>query len=142
MLEGTSRLLSPSFSLTELLEPFKHQLIRQRMDPRRWLRRLWRSARDIDRLARRGPRNLADILEGLQSGRLKIRHEHERIEVIANRMVTGILAASLFLGSSLLMSQSFPPLLWGVSVIGSLGYLCAVVIMGKLLWSQTKKRDQ
>jgi ubiquinone biosynthesis protein len=49
MLEGTSRMLNPSFSLAELLEPFKDQLIRQRMDPRRWMRWLQRSARDIDR---------------------------------------------------------------------------------------------
>jgi ubiquinone biosynthesis protein len=142
MLEGTSRMLNPSFSLAELLEPFKDQLIRQRMDPRRWMRWLQRSARDIDRLARKGPRNLADILEGLQSGRLKIKHEHERLEVIADRIILGILTASLFLGSSLLMSQGFPPLVSGISVIGTLGYLCAVVIMGKLLWSQIKRAQR
>ena len=33
MLEGTSRMLDPSFSLAELLEPFKDQLIRQRGSP-------------------------------------------------------------------------------------------------------------
>ncbi len=140
MLEGTSRMLNPSFSLVELLEPFKDQLIRQRMDPRRWMRWLQRSARDIDRLARKGPRNLADILEGLQSGRLKIKHEHERFETIADRMVMGILTASLFLGSSLLMSRDFPPLVWGISVVGTLGYFCAVVMMGKFLWSQNKRK--
>ncbi len=142
MLEGTSRMLNPSFSLAELLEPFKDKLIRQRMDPRRWMRWLQRSARDIDRLARKGPRNLADILEGLQSGRLKIKHEHERLDVIADRIILGILTASLFLGSSLLMSQGFPPLVAGISVIGALGYLCAVVIMGKLLWSQIKRAQR
>ena len=142
MLEGSSRIFSPNFSLAELLEPFKNQLIRQRMDPRRWMRWLQRSARDIDRLARKGPSNLADILEGLQSGRLKIKHEHERLEVIADRIILGILTASLFLGSSLLMSQGFPPLVAGISVIGALGYLCAVVIMGKLLWSQIKRAQR
>ena len=139
MLEGTSRIFSPNFSLAELLEPFKDQLIRQRMDPRRWMRWLQRSARDIDRLARKGPRSLTDILEGLQSGKLKIRHEHERLEIIADRMVVGIIVGSLFLGSSLLMSQRFPPLIFGVSVIGALGYFFAVVIMGRLLWSQIKR---
>jgi ubiquinone biosynthesis protein len=108
MLEGTSRMLNPSFSLAELLEPFKDQLIRQRMDPRRWMRWLQRSARDIDR----------------------------RLEIIADRMVAGLLTASLFLGSALLMSQGFPPLVSGISVIGALGYLCAVVMMVKFLWSQ------
>jgi ubiquinone biosynthesis protein len=142
MLEGTSRMLDPSFSLVELLEPFKDQLIRQRMDPKRWMRWLQRSARDIDRLARKGPRNLADILEGLQAGRLKIKHEHERFEEIADRLVVGILTASLFLGSSMLLSRDFPPLVSGISVIGALGYLCAVCMMGKFLWSQIKRSRQ
>jgi ubiquinone biosynthesis protein len=141
-LEEITNIVRRHFSLAELLEPFKDQLIRQRMDPRRWMRWLQRSARDIDRLARKGPRNLADILEGLQSGRLKIKHEHERLEVIADRIILGILTASLFLGSSLLMSQGFPPLVSGISVIGTLGYLCAVVIMGKLLWSQIKRAQR
>lgn len=140
MLEGTSRMLDPSFSLVELLEPFKDQLIRQRMDPKRWMRWLQRSARDIDRLARKGPRHLADILEGLQAGRLKIKHEHEHLEEIADRLVVGILTASLFLGSSMLLSRGFPPLVSGISVIGASGYVFAVVVMGRLLWSQMRRR--
>ena len=139
MLEGTSRIFSPSFSLAGILEPFKDQLIRKRMDPRRWMRWLQRSARDIDRLAKEGPRNLADILEGLQSGRLKIRHEHERLEEIVDRLVVGILTASLFLGSSMLMGQRFPPLVSGISVVGALGYLCAVCLMVNFLWSKMKR---
>ena len=142
MLEGTSRMLNPNFSMAELLEPFKGQLIRQRMDPQRYLRGLQRAARDIDRLARKGPRNLANILERLQSGRLKIKHEHEGLDVIVDRIIVGIIVASLFLGSSILLSQRFPPLIFGISVIGALGYLWAVVIMGKLLWSQMKRSQQ
>jgi len=134
MLEGTSRLLSPTFSLAELLEPFKERLIGQRLDPRRWLRKLQRSMRDVDRLIRQGPRNLADILERLQSGRLTIRHEHQHLETIANRLVAGLLTASLFMGSSLLLSNASPPLVSGFSIAGGIGCLAAVTLGGRLLW--------
>jgi ubiquinone biosynthesis protein len=135
MLEGTSRLLSPTFSLSEVMEPFKEQLVRQRMDPRRWTRRLQRSVRDIDRLLRQGPSNLADILERLQAGKLQIRHEHYRLEVIANRLVGGLLIAPLFIGSAMLWSREVPPTVSGASVIGVLGCLTAVVLGSRLLWS-------
>jgi len=135
MLEGTSRQLNPSFSLAEILEPFKDQLVRERLDPKRWLKRVSHSIRDIDRLAKQGPRNLAEILERLQSGKLKIRHELEDIKVTANRLVAGMLIASLFMGSSMLLSQQLPPVIKGISLIGAIGCLTGVILGGKLLWS-------
>ena len=138
MLEGTSRLLSPTFSLAELLEPFKDRLIRERMDPRRWLRRLMRSIRDVDRLVRQGPRNIADILNNLQAGKFKVKHEVQGLEVIANRMVAGLLIASLFMGSSMLLSRAFPPQVSGVSIFGALGCLAAIVLGVRLLWAIRK----
>ena len=138
MLEGTSRLLSPTFSLAELLEPFKDRLIRERMDPRRWLRRLQRSIRDVDRLVRQGPRNIADILNNLQAGKFKVKHEVQGLEVIANRMAAGLLIASLFMGSSMLLSRAFPPQVSGVSIFGALGCLAAIVLGSRLLWAIRK----
>jgi len=134
MLEGTSRELNPSFSLAEVLEPFKKQLLRERLDPKRWLQRISRSVRDIDRLARQGPRNIAEILERLQSGKLKIRHEVEDLKIVTNRLVSGMLIASLFMGSSLLLSQQLPPLVGGFSLFGVAGCLTAVVLGARLLW--------
>ncbi len=134
MLEGTSRELNPSFSLAEVLEPFKEQLLRERLDPKRWLRRISRSVRDLDRLAKQGPRNIAEILDRLQSGKLKVRHELEDLKVVTNRLVSGMLIASLFMGSSILLSQQLPPLAGGFSLIGMVGCLTAVILGGRLLW--------
>ncbi len=138
MLEGSSRLLSPSFSLAELLEPLKERLIRERMDPRRLLRKLLRPIRDLDRLVTQTPRNLADILDNLQSGNLSIKHEVENLEVIVNRSIAGLLIAALFTGSSMLLSSGFPPLVSDVSVFGVLGCLSAAVLGGRFLWAVRK----
>lgn len=139
MLEGTSRELNPLFSLAEVLEPFKEQLVRERMNPKRWLQRISRSVRDLDRLAKQGPRNIAEILDRLQSGKLKVRHEIEDLKVTANRLVAGMLIASLFMGSSILLSQQLPPLVKGVSLVGIIGCLSAVILGGRLLWSMRKE---
>jgi ubiquinone biosynthesis protein len=138
MLEGTSRLLSPTFCLAELLEPFKEKLVRDRMNPRRWLQYLQRSARDIDRLVKQGPRNLVDILDRLQAGKLKIKHEHVRLEVIANRLVTGVLIASLFMGSSLLIGTALSAQANIIYACGIIGCVTAVVWGFQLLWTIRK----
>ena len=121
MLEGTARLLSPTFSLNEVIAPFKDQLIRSRLDPKRWTRRLHQSMRDIDRLVRNGPGNIADILDRAQSGKLQMSHEVDHLELVANRLVGGMLTASLFMGSAMLLSHKVPPLAFGESILGGLG---------------------
>lgn len=140
VLQGTARLLSPTFALGELLEPFKQQLIRQRLDPRRWLRKLQHSLRDVDRLVTHAPGNLADILDRMRTGTLRMRHEHANLEAVANRLVEGVLIASLFLGSSLLLGGAFPPQWFGVSVVGGLGFLVAALLGGRLLRTIARER--
>lgn len=133
-------MLSPTFALGELLEPFKQQLIRQRLDPRRWLRKLQHSLRDVDRLVTHAPGNLADILDRMRTGTLRMRHEHANLEAVANRLVEGVLIASLFLGSSLLLGGAFPPQWFGVSVVGGLGFLVAALLGGRLLRTIARER--
>lgn len=134
MLEGTARLLSPTFSLNEVIAPFKDQLIRSRLNPKRWTRRLHQSMRDIDRLVRNGPRNIADILDRAQSGKLQMSHEVNHLELVANRLVGGMLTASLFIGSAMLLSHKVPPLAFGESILGGLGFLAAVAVGTRMLW--------
>ena len=131
MLQGTVGALSPNFGLLEVITPFKERLLRERMDPRRLLKRLYKSARDLDRLATTGPRSLIDVLEHLQYGTLRVNHDVPHLEKTVNHLVTGLVVASLFLGSCILASVSGH---WLGVVTGILGWLLAVALGGRLLW--------
>lgn len=134
MLEGTSQLLNPDFSLAEVLEPFKEKIIRERMDPRYWWKKMRHRVRDVDRVIDSAPRALADMIDRFQAGNLSMRHDVPRLEVTVNRVVAGVLISSFFLGSSLLLSFEVPPKISGVSVLGCLGCLASMFIGGRLLW--------
>ena len=90
--------------------------------------------RDVDRLVRNGPRNIADILDRAQSGKLQISHEVNHLELVANRVVGGLLIASLLIASAMLLSHKVPPRLFGESVAGGLGFLVAAGFCTRLLW--------
>ena len=132
VLEGTARQLSPSFNLMELVGPFQDQLVRERFKPKRWLAKLRRTHRDVDRLLSNGPKDLTNFLERLRSGQFEIKLEHRHLQAAVNRLVAGLLVAALFLGSTQLCGQSIPPLAFGVSVPGVSGCIVALV-MGTLL---------
>ena len=138
LLEGTSRLLDQRFSLTSLLEPYLKKILVRRFSTKRIMARLQRSYRDWDRVLNLLPRQLNNALIRFQEGRLDIQLAHRHLDPIVNRLIMGILVASLFLGSSLLWSLQAPPLYRGVSIFGAAGYGISCFLGGKLFLSIKK----
>ncbi len=133
LLEGTAKLLNPDFSLAEVIQPFYQRAIGRRLSPQRLWLRLQRTYRDWDKLLQSLPRDLAETLQRIRTGRLNVHLAHQHLDPVVNRLVMGILTASLFLGSSLLWSMKAPPVLGGVSVFGAAGYVISVYLGWKLL---------
>ena len=120
MLEGTSQKLQPRFSLMEVLRPYQRKVISRRLSPARKLRKVRRIAYEIEQLAEIVPRRLRDILQQMQSGRFDVHLDHRGLEPSVNRLVLGMLASALFLGSSLMVTREVWPV-HGVSIPGALG---------------------
>jgi ubiquinone biosynthesis protein len=130
LLEGTSRLLSPSFQLAEVIQPFHRDILLERMSPRRQVRRLRNVIRDWQDVFGKLPDQLRDMIYQARTGRLEVQLQHHRLGQSVNRLVLGLLTASLILGSSVLWAQKAPPALFGAySVPGIFGFgvtaLCA-----------------
>jgi ubiquinone biosynthesis protein len=142
MLEGTARLISPRFSLTEVLQPYGRKALWRRMSPRRQLRKLRRLYGDLEQLAGVLPRGIIDIVEQIQSGKFDVHLEHRGLEPSVNRLVLGLLTSSLFVGSALMLCHKVPPLLpsWlgGHSALGIAGCGLAIVVGLRLLWAIRK----
>ncbi len=54
--------------------------------------------------------------------------EHRRLDSIVNRLVLGLLASALFVGSASLLSNNVKPLCYETSVPGAAGCLIAVYL--------------
>ena len=133
MLEGTSRRLSPEVSLAELMQPYCSRLMLRRLSPTRLAKRARRAYRAWDRLLKTLPKDLKDLLARFRDGTLTVHLDHRHLDPIVNRLVLGILTASIFLGSSQLWSSNAAPLLYGVSVFGALGYGVSLFLGWRLL---------
>lgn len=131
MLEGTSRLACPKFSLMEIMRPHQRRMMWRQMSPTYRLRRWRRTASEAMRLVEWLPRGLSDILQQVQTGKFDIHLDHRGLEPSVNRLVMGLLASALFVGSSLLLSRNVRPYIpWPVwvadaqlSLLGAAGML-------------------
>ena len=140
-LEGTAQRLSPDFSLAEVFRPFYTTIVRRQLSPRRILGRLQHAYRDWERLVESLPRDLSDVLRRVRDGTFSVHLDHRHIDPMVNRLVLGVMTASMFVGSSLLWSMKAPPTLAGVSVVGATGYLIAAYFAWRLLRAIKKSGD-
>ncbi|HVX14831.1 MAG TPA: AarF/ABC1/UbiB kinase family protein [Pirellulales bacterium] len=144
MLEGTSRLLLPSFSLMEVVRPYQRQLVWRRLSPGRQARKLRRLYSEVEHLVEVLPRGLVDILHQVQTGRFDVHLDHRGLEPSVNRLVLGLLASALFLGSSMLLATKVPPLIpWprlleDLSLLGVVGSTLSI-LLGLRLWRAINK---
>jgi ubiquinone biosynthesis protein len=144
MLEGTSRLLSPAFSLMEVMRPYQRRLLWQRLSPSRHARKLRRLYSELEHLVEELPRGLIEILHQVQTGSFDVHLDHRGLEPSVNRLVLGLLASALFLGSSLLLAMKVPPMIpWPsflseLSVLGTIGSTLSI-LLGLRLWRAISK---
>lgn len=141
-LDGTSRLLSPKFNIIESLRPLQSEMLRRRLSPVRQWKRMQRLYGELQHLGEVLPRRILDILRQIQTGKFDVHLDHRRLGPSVNRLVLGMLASALFLGSSLLLSRQVPPVLFQeptwfgmhkVSIIGLGGYVISLLLGLRLL---------
>jgi ubiquinone biosynthesis protein len=141
MLDGTGRRMNASFSLAEVLRPYYVKLLSRRYSPRRMLREFQRSYRDWAHLVESLPRDLGTLLRRIGVGAFELRLEHRRLERTVDRLVQGVLIAALMLASSLLWAHEAPPAIEGVSVVGGLGFLLALLLAAWLVYRSRPRGD-
>jgi ubiquinone biosynthesis protein len=133
MLEGTARLLSPDFSLMELISPYRRKMLWRRVSPARRMKKLSRIYSEFERLAEILPRRLTDMIAQMHSGKFDVHLDHRGLEPSVNRLVLGMLASALFLGSSLLVSHKVAPTYYDVSILGAAGMSLSIFLGWRLL---------
>jgi ubiquinone biosynthesis protein len=128
MLEGTARILSPTFNLVELLDPYRRSVTLKRLSPRRAWRRLAGLVGDWEDLIRALPRQVSSVLKMLQRQEMGVQLLHRHLEPSVNRLVFGLMVSALFVGSSMLWAFGAPPLVAGTSVFGVAGCAASTLL--------------
>ena len=136
-LEGSARKYDPEFRLVDRLKPFVDRALAARYAPAEMGRRGGASLGHFIGLLGSMPRELARLLKDARRGRLRIDLDLKRLDNFGRRLdstidriTIGIMTASVVIGSSIVMTVTSGPQLFGIpifTVLGSLGFLMAFV---------------
>lgn len=134
--EGLGKRLDPDFNIIPLIQPFARGLVISKGSPREILRKSSKIARDYANLITALPGDIKMALDKAKNGKLRIEFKHVALEGIVSglerstsRLAFAIIIASLVISSTLIISLEKPigPSLFGIPVIGALGYIIAAI---------------
>jgi ubiquinone biosynthesis protein len=135
-IEGVGRQLDPDFDIVTLIQPFAQNLISRKYSPHEMLKKTYKVAGDYADLVRSMPRDIQTALDRVKSGKLRIEFKHIGLENLVSglerstsRLAFAIIIAALVISSSMIMAleKPFGPSIFGIPVIGALGYLIAAI---------------
>ncbi|HGJ67278.1 TPA: AarF/ABC1/UbiB kinase family protein [bacterium] len=135
-IEGVGRQLDPDFDIVTLIQPFAQNLISRKYSPHEMLKKTYKLAGDYADLVRSMPRDIQTALDRVKSGKLRIEFKHIGLENLVSglerstsRLAFAIIIAALVISSSMIMAleKPFGPSIFGIPVIGALGYLIAAI---------------
>lgn len=131
--ESMARRIYPELNTLEEIEPFVRKLTKERYQFSNLRRNFTRNLKYLFKIQRKIPASFLAITDKIERGELAIRFRHERLEGIqhtfdgiANRLILGLITASLLVTSGLIIFAGVGPLLWGYPYLGMLGFLLAM----------------
>ncbi len=130
--EDLAARLAPDFSFAAAIGPYARKLMWRQFQPGRIGYQVARSMRELYQLALLMPRELEALLRRLSSGRLGAELHHQGLENLireidrsSNRLSFSLIIAALIVASSMIITANLGPRLFGLSLLGVVGYLFA-----------------
>lgn len=133
--EGVGRLLDPGFEMLALAQPYLERLAFRRKVMQRQLRDWAAALEETQGLLQELPGEVRSIMGKLQRGKLKAQFEHlgldrliRELDRSTNRLAFALIVGALIVGSSLVVQLDVGPKLWGLPLVGFLGFGLAAIL--------------
>jgi ubiquinone biosynthesis protein len=133
-LDGTGRQVDPDFDLIAAAAPHVRHALLSRYRPDIVLKRGWRTASELFEVIAAFPYDLRRLIKALKSGSLRFNVDLNQLNYFAwildraaSRLTVGMVTSSLIIGSAIVMTVSGGPTLWGLPLLGVLGFASAGV---------------
>ena len=145
-IEGVGTALDPDFNAAEEIKPFVIRFYKENFSLSAFFSKTSELPKEVSDFLMQFPEDIKSIVEKMKSGKLKIEFQHmgleemeETIEKSTNRLSISVIISAILIGSALLLLAKTPPMLFGIPVLGLIGFVTAVGMGIVLIRSIYKK---
>ncbi len=146
IIEGIGKQLDPELNVMESIRPYANELALKKYGPKKIAQKSLKHLKILAANLQNLPDDLTVLLEKIKDDKLKVNFEVEGLEDMrktlqnaSNRLTYAIIIAALSIGSSILMMAQIPPLSFGNSFLGLLGFLISGILGIAIIYSIWKK---
>lgn len=134
-LEGILKQLDPEFNYFEAAKPYVAELVRRRGDPLRAARNIQKSLSEFSSAFALLPRQMRSVFRKIVHGDVRVTVHHEELDHLirdldrsSNRVAFSVITAAIIMASSIIIHAARGPLLFGLPLLGLIGYVIAAVL--------------
>ncbi len=134
-IEGVITKLAPHINIMDIMIPYiKTHMVTER-DLKKDIKEQLENIYNFWQYGLKIPVRFLELINSALAGKLKVQLEHDNLEKglniinqMVNRLVFGIIVGSLVIGSSIVLNADVGPKLYGIPVIGFIGYAGAAIM--------------
>lgn len=140
--EGVAYLLDPSFNIVEVSRNFVKELIVSKFEPSYLVNKLVDKFWDIKHSTKGLPSKFNKLLNDIISDEFTIQFKHinleqiiNKIDIVSNRLSISLIISALIIGSSMILQVDIEPFIYGIPLLGFLGFSVAGIMGIWLIFS-------
>ncbi len=133
--EGVVFLLDPSFNLVEAASDFTKDLIISKLEPAYLIDKVADKLWSIRSATKGLPLKLNKLLNDIINDEFTIRFKHinleqitNKIDIVSNRLSISLIISAIIIGSSMILQTDMHPIVYGIPLLGFLGYSIAGIM--------------
>ncbi|MGE4295715.1 MAG: ABC1 kinase family protein [Campylobacterales bacterium] len=141
-IEGIGKALDPEFNAADAIRPFIMRFYQESMSLSAFSSKVSELPKEIRDFLLEFPEDVKTIVKKMKQGSFKIEFEHVGLEAMessieksANRLSIAIIIASILVGSALLLLAKIPPFVFGIPLLGLVGFFVALIMSFALILS-------
>ena len=146
-IEGVMRICCPDVHFVEIFATHMQADFRKNFDLREELEKAKRDGYNLLRKSMRLPEQVSDILKMTMSGQTKVNFDLtgseeplRQVDKMINKLIVGIISSALLLGSSIICTTQMTPKIMEIPLLGVFGYIAALILCTRLVFSIMKKK--
>ncbi|MCB0459843.1 MAG: AarF/ABC1/UbiB kinase family protein [Flavobacteriaceae bacterium] len=142
LIEGIGRQLDPDINIYQIMKPYAVEIIEKKASFRYNILKRLSTVKEATEVLSSLPNDLKSLINKVKNNELTIVHEVKGITLIKNaidRLVLAIIISALSIGSAILVMANMPPKVYGVPVLGFMGFAISGFLGVKIIVAMLKK---
>ncbi|WP_245247892.1 ABC1 kinase family protein [Methanobacterium petrolearium] len=131
LIEEVAHTLDGEFDATAQFKPMVRKLLLKKFSPKNMADLFKDNMFEMEHLVKNLPRNINRMVAKIDNGEIRVKYSDELsedIERTSNKLVVAIIIAALLLGSSWIIQIDKGPMVWGMPLLGFLGFAASGVL--------------